>query len=103
MSDASSHRFFNPLFVFETVRVMKGPSSLYHMCDTACPRWFAVPSYSFHFPAFVSVSVVFIYFVVSQAKHDVALSALHWQALVLATFMGVHVLEIVHMGSVSCL
>lgn len=53
-----------------------------------------------HLSAFVSVSVVFIYFVVSHAKHDAALSAMDWQALILATFMGFHVLEIVHMGSV---
>lgn len=48
--------------------------------------------------AFVSVSVVFIYFVVSFP--NVALSAMDWQAVVLAAAMGIYVLEIVHMGSV---
>ena len=48
--------------------------------------------------AFVSVSAVFIYFVVSFP--NVALSAMDWQAVVLAAAMGIYVLEIVHMGSV---
>ena len=53
--------------------------------------------------SFFYVACLFLYFVVSQTKRtaaDQALSAFDWQCVVMAFFVGVHVISIVHMGSV---
>ena len=52
--------------------------------------------------SFFFVSCLFLYFVVAQTKRtalDQALSTFDWQCVVLAFFVGIHVISIMHMGS----